>query len=164
MHSTDTPFIASDSRLLTAGRTQVRDDNGVVCQNAKNTMSRRCESLREPSEKWFPLLRSRSILYTSIGVTKFQFTLHRDIYRGFTWVIWKMPDNGNNGNREWRISSREQTSISIERKNENIRDSFIRFPIVTINRVKCLFVMVICRHPEIYAAVVTFMKGSSYPF
>lgn len=75
-----------------------------------------------------------------------------------------MPDNGNNGNRERRISSREQTSISIERKNENIRDSFIRFPIVTINRVKCLFVMVICRHPEIYAAVVTFMKGSSYPF
>ena len=41
-----------------------------------------------------------------------------------------MPNNGNNGNRERRISSREQTSISIERKNENIRDSFIRFPIV----------------------------------
>lgn len=66
------------------------------------------------------------------------------------------------GSEEFRHESKHR--FPLNEKNENIRDSFIRFPIVTINRVKCLFVMVICRHPEIYAAVVTFMKGSSYPF
>lgn len=129
MHSTDTPFIASDSRLAIINGWTYASARRIMalCVRTRRIRCRVGAKVCKSRVRNDFHLRSRSILYLILALHRRHkvsiYVTIRDIYRGFTSVILKMNRTFGN-NEKFRYESKHKFLVPLNEKRKYPRQFY----------------------------------------